>query len=91
MEPDARIEALVSPGADIHAALPILNAWWNADGVAISHLNQAQQVYFPTTAEEVGLVMPGVKDPAPAAMDVQARQVAIQHADVVNGYTTAAE
>ena len=46
------------------------------------------RVYFPPTAgeiaEEVELVMPRVADPVPAAMDLPARQVVIQHADVVN-------
>ena len=46
------------------------------------------RVYFPPTveeiAEEVELVMPGVADSAPAAMELQVRQVIIQHADVVN-------
>ena len=46
------------------------------------------RVYFPPTveeiAEEVELVMPGVAESAPAAMELQVRQVIIQHADVVN-------
>ena len=50
------------------------------------------RVYFPPTAEEIAeeveLVMPGVADPAPAAVDLQTRQVIIQHADVVNIVTT---
>ena len=50
------------------------------------------RVYFPPTAEEIAeeveLVMPGVADPAPAAVDLQTRQVIIQHADVVNIITT---
>ena len=60
--------------------------------------------FYPPTAEEIAeeveLVMPGlgaapVEAPAapveaPAAMDFQARQVIIQHASVVNVYTTGA-
>ena len=47
------------------------------------------RAYFPPMAgeiaEEVELVMlPRVADPVPAAMDLPARQVVIQHADVVN-------
>ena len=58
-------------------------------------------VFYPPTAEEtieeVDLVMPGLGDPAPeqtpasaSHLDLQARQVVIQHAAVVNVYTTGA-
>ena len=56
------------------------------------------RVYFPPTAaeiaEEVALVMPGMADPeptAPAALDLQVRQVVIQHADLVTITTSTAE
>ena len=59
-------------------------------------------VHHPPTAEEiaqeVNLVMPGVLDPPPEADGpvpdptvLQARQVIIQHAEVVNVHTTGAE
>ena len=59
-------------------------------------------VHYPPSseeiAEEVNLVMPGVLAPPPPAADpmpdpavLQARQVIIQHADVVNVHTTGAE
>ena len=55
------------------------------------------KVYFPPTApeivEEVELVIPGQGVPVdpPAAIELQARQVVIQHASLVNVYTMPAE
>ena len=89
MEPDTDIEAW-SAQAGIHVL-------FGAECLAerLVELARTARVYFPPTAgeiaEEVELVMPGVVDPAPAAMDLQARQVIIQHAEVVNVYTTAVE
>ena len=89
MEPDAGIEAWSA-----QAGIRVL---FGSERLVerLVELAQTARVYFPPTAEEIAeeveLVMPGVADPAPAAMDLQARQVVIQHADVVNVYTTAAE
>ena len=61
----------------------------------LEELASVAQVRFPPTeeeiAEEVELVMPGVADPAPSVIGLQARQVIIQHANVVNIHTTAVD
>ena len=63
------------------------------------HLADTCNFFYPPTAEEVaeevGLVMPGLGEPATArapeaSMDLGARQVIIQHASVVNVYTIGA-
>ena len=76
MEPDADIEAW-SAQAGIHVL-------FGSDRLVdrLVELANTARVYFPPTAEEIAeeveLVMPGVAEPAPAAMDLQARQVIIQ-------------
>ena len=89
MEPDADIEAWAG-----QAAIHVL---FGSERLVerLEELADVVQVRFPPTeeeiAEEVELVMPGVADPAPSAMGLQARQVIIQHADVVNIHTTAVD
>ena len=86
------------------AQAPDIEAWAAQAGIHVLfgaqrlvqrlvELAATARVCFPPTAdeiaEEVELVMPGVADPAPATVDLQTRQVIIQHADVVNIVTTA--
>ena len=89
MAPDADIEAWAAQ-AGIHVLFGAARLVQR-----LVELAAMARVYFPPTAEEIAeemeLVMPGVADPAPAVMDLQARQVIIQHADVVNVYTTAVD
>ena len=93
MKPDADIEAW-SAQAGIHVLFGSERLMER-----LMELATTARVYFPPTAdeihEEVQLVMPAVAGPVagpvPAAMDLQARQVIIQHADVVNIHTTAAD
>ena len=94
MDPDEGIEACA-----MRAGVRVL---FGADNLVERLVEMAKtcNFYFPPTAEEVAeeleLLMPGMgavpsKAPAakaPAAMDFQARQVIIQHASVVNVYTT---
>ena len=86
MEPDPDIEAWAAQ-AGIHVLFGTERLVER-----LVELAATARVYFPPTAEEVAeeveLVMPGVADPAPAAVDLQTHQVIIQHADVVNIVTT---
>ena len=87
MEPDAQIEAWAAQ-AGIHVLF---------GSERLVELAADARVYFPPTAEEVELVMPeepvpaSPADPTAAAVDLHARQVVIQCAEVVNVYTTAVE
>ena len=95
MDPDSQIEAWAAQ-AGIHVIFGTEGFMERLVELAVN-----ARVYFPPTAEEiaeeVALVLPEEPasplgaDPAPAAVDLQARQVIIQRADVVNVYTTAAE
>ena len=87
MEPDPDIEAWAA-----QAGIHVLFGAERLDPRLVE-LASTARVYFPPTAaeiaEEVELVMPGVADPAPAAVELQTRQVIIQHAEVVNIVTMA--
>ena len=95
MEPDSDIE-----GWALQAGVRVL---WGPDNLVERLIDLAAtcNFFYPPTAEEVAeeveLVMPGLgapvqeRTPAPEApMKLQARQVVIQHAAVVNVYTTGA-
>ena len=92
MEPDADIETW--------AAQARIHVLFGGQRLVerLEELAAVSQVRFPPTeeeiAEEVELVMPGVAevaDPAPSVIGLQARQVIIQHANVVNIHTTAVD
>ena len=89
MDPDADIETWAAQ-AGIHVLFGEQRLVERLEELAA-----VAQMRFPPTeeeiAEEVDLVMPGVADPTPSVMGLQARQVIIQHANVVIIHTTAVD
>ena len=92
MEPDPQIKAWAAQ-AGIHVIFGMESFMDRLVELAVN-----ARVYFPPTAEEIAeevvLVLPEEPapmpetDPVPDTVDLQARQVIIQRADVVNVYTT---
>ncbi len=89
MEPDQDI-------ADRASAAKVQVIWGTERFVErLVELAEVSDVFYPPSAEdiktEIEAIVPGLTgDPAPSEMDLQARQVIIQHVDTVNVYTTGA-